>query len=362
MLALSYNQKGSLQKEVIEILSNYLIDKQNQIEDEDAENAIIYGIPCFRNKDNNIYQTMVCLSPTSRTEICFYNQTEENVKKIYFNSISHISFEHTHDVKENKTDPIFYCQIFLDKKSYELYFVNEYMLLLFVKGLQIISKFNIMNYSTEVNIYTSHFNEYKNDIINDQELKYFARCLGIHFEDFQQKFNNIGNISSQALKQFIKTQLSGRQFQNIFEKYSTLENVDKQKVMGPHDLKKFFEEFQKEDISYLESCQLIIQFNSFSDAEKKRKVLEYIEDYIVNNKNINEKEIQEMIQMQNNEVISEKEIHNLRLYLTLYEFNMMLNSLLLVVYDKQKFDEPLDLDRAINEYFIKSTHNTYNKI
>jgi hypothetical protein len=37
----------------------------------------------------------------------------------------------------------------------------------------------------------------------------------------------------------------------------------------------------------------------------------------------------------------------------------MLNSLLLIVYDKQKIDEPLDLDRPINEYFIKSTHNTY---
>jgi hypothetical protein len=129
--------------------------------------------------------------------------------------------------------------------------------------------------------------------------------------------------------------------------------------MGPKDLQKFFVEFQKEDISYSESCQIIIEFNSFDDAEKKRKVLEFIEDYINKDRNINENEVQAMINMQNGEVISKKERDNLRLYITLYEFNMMLNSLLLIVYDKQKIDEPLDLDRPINEYFIKSTHNTY---
>ena len=44
MLYQGYHQEGSLRKEVIKILSNYLIDEE--VDDEDAENAIIYGIEC----------------------------------------------------------------------------------------------------------------------------------------------------------------------------------------------------------------------------------------------------------------------------------------------------------------------------
>ena len=45
--------------------------------------------------------------------------------------------------------------------------------------------------------------------------------------------------------------------------------------------------------------------------------------------------------------------------MTLYEFNMMLNSLLLTVYDSTKLRKQLDLDHPLTDYFISSSHNTY---
>jgi len=105
---------------------------------------------------------------------------------------------------------------------------------------------------------------------------------------------------------------------------------------------------------------LIIEFNSLENPEKKRNVIQNFEDILVRNKTINPQEIESILAVQNtqnNQAI--KVSDSLRLYLTLYEFNMMLHSLLLTVYDQRKLHEKLDIDRPITDYYIKSTHNTY---
>ena len=39
--------KGNLQKSVYDYLVNFFPEEQEQISDEDAENALIYGIECY---------------------------------------------------------------------------------------------------------------------------------------------------------------------------------------------------------------------------------------------------------------------------------------------------------------------------
>ena len=76
------------------------------------------------------------------------------------------------------------------------------------------------------------------------------------------------------------------------------------------------------------------------NLEKKRYVIQNFEDILVRNKTINNQEIESILAIyntENNQAI--KVSDSLRLYLTLYEFNMMLHSLLLTVYDQNKLHE-----------------------
>ena len=96
------------------------------------------------------------------------------------------------------------------------------------------------------------------------------------------------------------------------------------------------------------------------NPEKKRYVIQNFEDILIKNKTINNQEIESILSIQNSRNSQPiKASDSLRLYLSLYEFNMMLHSLLLTVYDQIKLHEKLDLDRPITDYYIKSTHNTY---
>ena len=340
------------------------MEEKVNISDEEAQDALIYGLNCFQIIDNNYYNSVICLSPITSNEIYFINQTKTKIIKTYLYTIANISFNSLQDIQEN-CNPSFYntyfCQILINRESYDFYFTNKTSFLLFIKGILTISKINSSNYNTNVNICTNKFNEYISDEINDDELKYFANCLGINFADLKAEvdINKDNKITSDEIKSYIKQRLSGEQYKNIFDKYSTANNEYKEKVMGPIDLQNFFIEFQREEISYLESCQIIIQFNSLNEPERKRKVIQSLEDIIVKNKGIKKQEIKSILEEQNKGLDLKNPLSHLRIYLTLYEFNMMLNSLLLLVYDKKKLEKELDLDRPITDYYIKSTHNTY---
>ena len=81
---------------------------------------------------------------------------------------------------------------------------------------------------------------------------------------------------------------------------------------------------------------------------------------MVQKKTINPQEIESILGIkiyEADETINTSE--HLRLYLTLYEFNKMLYSLLLTVYNRELLSQNLDLDRPITDYFIKSSNNTY---
>ena len=228
--------------------------------------------------------------------------------------------------------------------------------------MAIASQLNSDNYNSHINLSADKFNENFNDELEDQELKYFASHLGINYNVLKSQIdvNKDNTVSMQEFKTYLKNRMSGSQFKPIFDKYATLQNRYNERVMGPIDLQKFFKEYQKEDISYLEACQIIIEFNSLENPEKKRFVIQNFEDILVRNKTINTQEIESILAIQNTENNQAIKVSDsLRLYLTLYEFNMMLHSLLLTVYDQNKLHEKLDLDRPITDYFIKSTHNTY---
>ncbi len=365
MIAESNHQTGALRNAVHDQLIQYFPQEQSNIGDTDAENAIIYGIECFQILDNNLYNCRICLSPISNDQIYFINQEKTKIMKVDLDNIANITFKQTfpnYDRFSSYLNSNNFCQVLVDRESYDFAFKDKNTLLLFVKGILRCSKLNVENYNSHINISLVKFNQNFNDEFEDDELKYFASHLGINYGILKEQIdiNKDNTITTSELKAYLKRKLSGETFKPIFDKYATLQNRYNEKVMGPIDLQKFFLEVQKEEISYLEACQIIIEFNSFENQEKKSKVIQNFEDILVRNKTINTQEIESILSVQNqktNAVI--KASDQLRLYLTLYEFNMMLHSLLLTVYDKKKLDQYLDLDRPINDYYIKSTHNTY---
>ena len=358
-------QKGILTNAVYTQLSNYLNETQIIINDIDAENAIIYGLECYRILDNTLYNARICLSPISNEELLFITQEKTKITKIDIDTIANITFKNEFlnpNIYNNYLNSNYFCQILVDRKSYDFCFKDQLSLLLFAKGLIVNSDSIYNSGNSHMNINVEKFNENFNNELEDDELKYFANHLGINYSLLRSQLdvNKDNTVSIHELKDYIKKRLSGEIFRPIFEKYSSLKNSKNERCMGPIDLQRFFLEVQKEEISYLEACQIIIEFNSLENPDKKRNVIQNFEDILEKQKPFNTQEIESILAVENkekNETIRASD--HLRLYLTLYEFNMMLHSLLLIVYDKEILNKELDLDRPINEYFIKSSHNTY---
>ena len=358
-------QSGILKKTVNQQLLNYLNENQTLLNDEDAENAIIYGIDCIQIKDNNLYNAVICLSPISSDELNFIIKEKSKIIRNDIDNIASINFKASFSNSDffisylNSNE---FCEILIDRESYIFHFKDKLNSLLFAKGLLVSSNSISNSQSAHIDINLDKFNKNFNNELEDEELKYFASHLGLNYAVLKSEMDVDKNntVSISEIKDYIKKRLSGEQFRPIFEKYATLQNRYNEKCMGPIDLQKFFKEIQKEEISYLEACQIIIEFNSLENEDKKKQVIQSFEDILVKNKTINTQEIESILAVQNTETNEPiKASDHLRLYLTLYEFNMMLHSLYLTVYDRQKLNINIDLDRPINEYFIKSTHNTY---
>ena len=253
------------------------------------------------------------------------------------------------------------CDVLENKKNYQLFFKEKYSLLLFVKGLLTIARKNYENLNSHVDLSQIIDQNFNGEIDNDElEVLETQTGIDIYKLKYQLDKNRDNSISLRELKDFLKMNLSGEQFRPIFEKYSTLIYNNNERVLGPIDLQNFFKEYQKEEISYLEACQIMIEFNSIKNNIIKKNCIQSFEDLLLSKKSFNSKDINSIVSKHNQNIKnSTTDSEQLRLYMTLYEFNMMLHSLLLTVYDNNKLNQKLDLDHPLTDYFISSSHNTY---
>ena len=359
--------KGNLQKSVYEYLVNFCPEEQEQISDEDAENALIYGIECYRIKFNVFHRCEICLSYLENNKLDFFIKDRDKIKSAHFENIDVITMRHVSKIGQFYNFDMNYnyiCEILVKTVDYKFFFKEKKTVLIFIKGLLIICRKNFESYNAHVNIDVDKFNTNFNDELEDEELKELASHLGINLLLLKDQIdkNKDNSVSLTEFKEYLKHKLEGDQFKTCFEKYSTLLYNNNEKVLGPIDLQKFFKEVQKEEISYLEACQIIIEFNSIRDNVKKVKCIQSFEDLLLSNKSFNKNNIESILAEHNKDAKQNPDQSNaLRLYLTLYEFNMMLHSLLLTVYDSNKLNVPLDIDHPLTDYYISSSHNTYLK-
>ena len=347
-------------------LEEFCPEEVAKIQEEDAENAVIYGLPCFKIEKGYPYEGFIFLSDSQSDYIGFSNQYYDTIEKLSIKNIFEITFKNnSENLKgyQKKYPDEIYFQILIGQKYYDFCMFCKYQLLLIIKGILSIFKKKTIKYDKTmedqliqmVNKYDTNFDQ-KFDY---EEFQYFSKIL-----DMSPKLlmididiNHDGVISQDEIINYLKAKTSGYQLSQIFNQYSIRKKDSTIFTMSPLNLQKFFHEIQEEPISELEAYQLVINYKTGIEYQLKRKINKKIQNsYISNNYQINEKQIINIIEKVKNKY---KIDNNLILELTLREFYFMMNSRPMTVYKIDKMRNQVNLDKPLTDYFINSTHNTY---
>ena len=346
-------------------LKNYCpseVEKMNEI---DAENAVIYGTHCYKIEKGYPYEGFIFLSDNEYDYIGFSNMYNDNIEKLSVKNIYKITFKNdTENLKgysPKSPDEIFF-QILIGHKFYDFCMNNKQQLLLVIKGLlsifkkkEIIYDDTIDGHLTQmVNKYDANFDK----VFDYKEFQALAKSLG-----FEPKLllididaNSDGIITHEEVLNYLKSKIDGSEISKVFNKYASKKINPEEKFMVPNDVYNFFRVEQKELISELESLQLVINFISGIDPQIKRKINKKIQNSFVKyNFSLRQTEIKKIYEKVEKKYNTKK----IEVQLNIREFNDMLNSFPLTVYNFNKFVSKLDLNQPLTDYFINSTHNTY---
>ena len=346
-------------------LKNYCpseVEKMNEI---DAENAVIYGTHCYKIEKGYPYEGFIFLSDNEYDYIGFSNMYNDNIEKLSVKNIYKITFRNDTDnlkgYSPKSPDEIFF-QILIGHKFYDFCMNNKQQLLLVIRGLlsifkkkEIIYDDTIDGHLTQmVNKYDANFDK----VFDYKEFQALAKSLG-----FEPKLllididaNSDGIITHEEVLNYLKSKIDGSEISKVFNKYASKKINPEEKFMVPNDVYNFFRVEQKELISELESLQLVINFISGIDPQIKRKINKKIQNSFVKyNFSLRQTEIKKIYEKVEKKYNTKK----IEVQLNIREFNDMLNSFPLTVYNFNKFVSKLDLNQPLTDYFINSTHNTY---
>jgi hypothetical protein len=346
-------------------LQEYCPDEVAKIDESDGENAVIYGIPCFKIEKGYPYEGFIFLSDILSDYIGFSNKYYDTVEKLSIKNINKITFKSNTDnlkgYQKRSPDEVFF-QILIGQKFYDFCMYNKFQLLLIIKGiLSIFQKKKIVyddksmdgQLTQMVNKYDTNFDK----TFDCDEFQRFAKSLGIEPKLLMIDIdaNHDGVITQEEVLNYVKTKTNGAELIKIFNRYASRVK-DGSFNITPKGIQKFFHEIQEEPISDLESYQIIIHNISGLDSQIKRKINKKIQNsYIRNDYKINEKEIERIVK----KVEKKYQTKEINIQMDLREFNTLLNSMALSVYRFDKLREEVDMDRPLTDYFINSTHNTY---
>ena len=346
-------------------LEKYEPNEVEEIDEIDGENAVIYGIPCFKIEKGYPYEGFIFLSDDSYDYIGFSNKYNDNIEKLSIKNIYKITFrDDTDNLKgyQKKSPKEIFFQILIGQKFYDFCVYNKKQLLLIIKGLLAIFKKKEIVYDESIDGHLVQFvNKYDTNfdkVFDYNEFKNLAKSLGVDHKllIMDVDANKDGIITQEEVLNYLKSKINGNEVSQIFNEYASKKINSEEKVMVPNDVYNFFHVVQREMISQLEAYQLVINFLHGIEPEIKRKINKKIQNsFLRHRQSFREMEIKSIFEKVEKKYNTKKIV----LEMNLREFNNMLNTDALTVFKLDKFVADLDMDRPLTDYFINSTHNTY---
>ena len=346
-------------------LEKYEPNEVEKINEIDGENAVIYGIPCFKIEKGYPYEGFIFLSDDSYDYIGFSNKYNDNIEKLSIKNIYKITFrDDTDNLKgyQKKSPKEIFFQILIGQKFYDFCVYNKKQLLLIIKGLLAIFKKKEIVYDESIDGHLVQFvNKYDTNfdkVFDYNEFKNLAKSLGVDHKllIMDVDANKDGIITQEEVLNYLKSKINGNEVAKIFNEYASKKINSEEKVMVPNDVYNFFHVVQREMISQLEAYQLVINFLHGIEPEIKRKINKKIQNsFLRHRQSFRDMEIKSIFEKVEKKYNTKKIV----LEMNLREFNNMLNTDALTVFKLDKFVADLDMDRPLTDYFINSTHNTY---
>ena len=364
-------------------IKNKYSEELRTIPEKEALDAFIYGINCNRIKLGEKYIGILSISDKIVYEINFLDKTRKKIDNIPIKLISNITFNNNSEnlknyIKSNddniNNEEMRFIQISINQKTYDFEFDSKQNLFLFIKGFLIYIEtdgflINIKNKGSgdyiEKNIERlfDTINDNFDDLLDQKEFQHLAKEIGIDAKELLLyiDINKDGIITKEEVINYFKGILKDLEFTEIFEKYATIKNNETNiYTINQEELKLFFLEEQKEQITDLELYQLIILYNSKINRKTKRKMCKKFKNIFFYNKNqINKDKISSSIIKLNNKLKLNESNDQITLELNAKEFSDMLNSSYNTVYNKAKQNNELDTSHSLVDYYINSSHNTY---
>ena len=343
-------------------LEKYEPNEVEEIDEIDGENAVIYGIPCFKIEKGYPYEGFIFLSDDSYDYIGFSNKYNDNIEKLSIKNIYKITFrDDTDNLKgyQKKSPKEIFFQILIGQKFYDFCVYNKKQLLLIIKGLLAIFKKKEIVYDESIDGHLVQFvNKYDTNfdkVFDYNEFKNLAKSLGVDHKllIMDVDANKDGIITQEEVLNYLKSKINGNEVAKIFNEYASKKINSEEKVMVPNDVYNFFHVVQREMISQLEAYQLVINFLHGIEPEIKRKINKKIQNsFLRHRQSFRDMEIKSIFEKVEKKYNTKKIV----LEMNLREFNNMLNTDALTVFKLDKFVADLDMDRPLTDYFINSTH------
>ena len=179
-------QKKSHLPQFFSDLENYCPNEVSKINELDGENAVIYGMPCYKIEKGNSYEGFIFLSDDSYDFIGFSNKANDVIEKLSVKNIYKITFRNDTDnlkgYKPNSPDEIFF-QILIGQKFYDFCMNNKNQLYRVIKGLLSIFKKKEIVYDETIDGHLTQFvNKYDNNydkVFDYNEFNKLAKSLGV---------------------------------------------------------------------------------------------------------------------------------------------------------------------------------------